>query len=73
MMDKGLVVTVNSDDPAYFGGYVNDNFRAVGRALELTGEEVVAIVRNSFDASLMTPADKEKALVEIDRVVAETN
>ena len=73
MMDKGLVVTVNSDDPAYFGGYVNDNFRVVGRALELTGEEVVAIVRNSFDASLMTPADKEKALVEIDRVVAETN
>ena len=73
MMDKGLVVTVNSDDPAYFGGYVNDNFRAVGRALELTREEIVAIVRNSFDASLMTPADKEKALVEIDRVVAETN
>ena len=73
MMDKGLVVTVNSDDPAYFGGYVNDNFRAVGRALALTREEIMAIVRNSFEASLMTPAEKEKALVEIDRVVAETN
>ena len=36
MMDKGLVVTVNSDDPAYFGGYVNDNYRAVSDALSLT-------------------------------------
>jgi adenine deaminase len=72
MMDKGLVVTVNSDDPAYFGGYVNDNFRAVGQALELTREEIVAIVRNSFEASLITPVDKKNALAEIDRVAAET-
>jgi adenosine deaminase len=72
MMDKGLIVTVNSDDPAYFGGYVNDNFRAVGRALSLTREEVVAIVRNSFEASLMPPAEKQKALAEIDRVLAAT-
>ena len=36
MMDKGLVVTVNSDDPAYFGGYVNDNYRAVSDALSLS-------------------------------------
>jgi adenosine deaminase len=70
MMDKGLIVTVNSDDPAYFGGYVNDNFRAVGRALSLTREEIVAIVRNSFEASLMPPAEKQKALAEIDRVLA---
>jgi adenosine deaminase len=69
MMDKGLVVTVNSDDPAYFGGYVNDNFRAVASALSLKREEIVAIVRNGFEASLMPPADKEKALAEIARVI----
>jgi adenine deaminase len=68
MMDKGLIVTVNSDDPAYFGGYVNDNFRAVGQALALTREEIVAIVRNSFEASLIAPAEKQRALAEIDRI-----
>src|SRR5580658_5487769 len=58
MMDNGLVVTVNSDDPAYFGGYVNDNYRAVSDALSLTREEIIAIVRNGFAASLLTPAEK---------------
>ena len=72
MMDQGLVVTVNSDDPAYFGGYVNDNFRAVGGALNLTSAEIAAIVRNGFQASLLPPAEKEKALVEVERVVAES-
>ena len=71
MMDKGLVVTVNSDDPAYFGGYVNDNFRAVGRALELTGEEIVAIVRNSVQASLLSTAAKAETMAEIDRISKE--
>jgi adenine deaminase len=68
MMDKGLVVTVNSDDPAYFGGYVNDNFRAVANALALTPEETVAIARNSVQASLMQDAAKSAALAEIDRI-----
>jgi adenosine deaminase len=72
MMDQGLVVTLNSDDPAYFGGYVNDNFRAVSDALRLTRDEVTAIVRNSIQASLMTASAKREALAEIDRVVAET-
>jgi len=72
MMDQGLVVTVNSDDPAYFGGYVNDNFRAVGGALDLTSAEIAAIVRNGFQASLLPAAEKEKALVEVERVVAES-
>jgi adenine deaminase len=72
MMDRDLVVTVNSDDPAYFGGYVNDNFRAVADALRLTRDEVIAIARNSFQASLMTASAKREALAEIDRVVADT-
>jgi adenine deaminase len=72
MMDKGLVVTVNSDDPAYFGGYVNENYRAVSDALGLSRGEIAAIVRNGIQASLMTTGEKDEALTEIDRVLAET-
>ena len=72
MMDQGLVVTLNSDDPAYFGGYVNDNYRAVSDALLLSRDEIAAIVRNGVQASLMTPSEKTKLLAEIDRVLAET-
>jgi adenine deaminase len=70
MMDKDLVVTLNSDDPAYFGGYVNDNYRAVSDALLLNRNEIVAIVRNGFHASLMSDAEKQKALAEVERVLA---
>jgi adenosine deaminase len=70
MLDKGLVASVNSDDPAYFGGYVNQNFVAVGAALKLGRDEIVALVRNSFDASRMAQADKDAAHAEIDRTLA---
>jgi adenine deaminase len=70
MMDQGLVVTVNSDDPAYFGGYVNDNYRAVSGALSLGRAEIVTVIRNGIRASLMTPAARDNALAEIDRVLA---
>ncbi|MFN3350011.1 adenosine deaminase [Pseudorhodoplanes sp.] len=70
MMDKGLMVTVNSDDPAYFGGYVNQNYRAISDALSLTREEIVAVVRNGFNASVMNGDEKAKALAEVDRVLA---
>jgi adenine deaminase len=70
MMDKGLTVTINSDDPAYFGGYVNHNFNAVSDALKLTREEIVAVARNSFTASLLPQAAKDAAHAEIDAVLA---
>jgi adenosine deaminase len=72
MMDKGLLVTINSDDPAYFGGYVNENYRAVSQALGLRRDEIAATVRNGIGASLMTAAEKADALAEVDRVHAET-
>jgi adenine deaminase len=72
MMDKGLMVTVNSDDPAYFGGYVNQNYVAVGNALALGHAEIAAIVRNGFNASLMPAPAKAAALAEVDRALAET-
>jgi adenosine deaminase len=70
MMEKDLLVTLNSDDPAYFGGYVNDNFRALRQAIGLTRDEMVAVARNSFVAAMMPPDEKERALAEFDRAVA---
>jgi adenosine deaminase len=45
MLDAGLTVTINSDDPAYFGGYMNENFASVGSALGLSSEELIALAR----------------------------
>jgi adenosine deaminase len=58
MLEQGLCVTVNSDDPAYFGGYINENYRAVREALGLTEEHLVIIARNSFQASFLGTAAK---------------
>jgi adenine deaminase len=72
LMDKGVLVTVNSDDPAYFGGYVNQNYLAISTALGLGRADVATIVRNGIKASLMTAADKDKALADVERVLAES-
>jgi adenosine deaminase len=57
MLDAGLKVCVNSDDPAYFGGYVNDNFAALVDALDLGEDEIRRLVINSFEASFLPPED----------------
>jgi adenine deaminase len=72
LMDKGVLVTVNSDDPAYFGGYVNQNYVAVSTALGLGPGDIAAIVRNGIKASLMTAAEKDKVLADVNRVLAES-
>jgi adenine deaminase len=72
LMDKGVLVTVNSDDPAYFGGYVNQNYVAVSAALGLARGDIATIVRNGIKASLMTAADKDKALADVDHALAES-
>jgi adenine deaminase len=66
------MASVNSDDPAYFGGYVNQNYVAVSQALALGRDEIAAIVRNGINASLMPTAEKAKVLAEVDRVLAES-
>jgi adenosine deaminase len=70
MMEKDLLVTLNSDDPAYFGGYVNDNFRALRQAIGLTRDEIVAIARNSFVAAMMPEQEKARAIAEFDQAVS---
>jgi adenosine deaminase len=62
MLDAGLKVTVNSDDPAYFGGYVNENLIAVQRALDLPREAIVALLRNSFAGAFLLPDEKDRLL-----------
>jgi adenosine deaminase len=69
MMDAGLLVTVNSDDPAYFGGYVGDNYSQTAAALRLSEDEVVRLARNSFAASFIDEAAKARYLAEIDAAV----
>jgi adenosine deaminase len=66
LMDAGLCVTVNSDDPAYFGGYINENFLQVQRALSLDEEDIYTLARNSFIASFLDPKRKEECLAAID-------
>ena len=71
LLDRGLLVTVNSDDPAYFGGYVGDNLGAVAAALELSRADLVTLARNSFVASFLPEAEKRKHLDQIDRFLAQ--
>lgn len=66
MLAAGLLVTVNSDDPSYFGGYVNENFVAVQEALALTEAQIATLARNSFLASFMAESEKAAALAAFD-------
>jgi adenosine deaminase len=73
MLAKGVAVTVNSDDPAYFGGYVQENYRAAAQALGLERDEIAAIVRNGIAASLLLPSEKTTLLAEVNRAIAATD
>ncbi len=66
MLDEGLCVTVNSDDPAYFGGYVADNFLAIRDGLGFTREDCRRVAENSFKASFLGEGDKRRLLAELD-------
>jgi len=71
LLDRGLLVTVNSDDPAYFGGYVGDNFAASTTALGLSREQLLALARNSFAASFLPDNQKRAYLAEVDNFNAQ--
>jgi adenine deaminase len=66
MLRHGLHVTLNSDDPAYFGGYVNDNYRALAAAVGLTRDEVTLIARNSFEGSFLDDTSKAARIAELE-------
>ena len=66
MLEHGLRATVNSDDPAYFGGYVGENLAGVAQALRLDDGAVIALARNSFEAAFLDDAARARLLAELD-------
>ena len=71
MLRAGVCVTINSDDPAYFGGYMNTNFIATADALELDRDQLSQIARNSFIASFASPQQKQMWLDQLDAYCAQ--
>ena len=65
LLDEGLMVTVNSDDPSYFGGYLNQNYVAIADKLPLTQASLLQLVRNSVTASFLPDQDKAELLLKI--------
>ncbi|AHW59564.1 adenosine deaminase [Draconibacterium orientale] len=65
LLDHNIVATINSDDPAYFGGYMNANFQSVTEALDLTNDDIVTLAVNSFKASFLSDEEKQKWFREL--------
>ena len=70
MLKLGLRATINSDDPAYFGGYINDNYRAAAHARGLTREDLATLARNSFLGSFLSEEDKAAHVARVDAYAA---
>ena len=66
MLRQGIRVTLNSDDPAYFGGYVNENYRQLAAAVGLTREQLTLMARNSFAGSFLDDAAKAERIAEVE-------
>lgn len=70
LLDAGLCATVNSDDPAYFGGYMNANFVQTVEALELSRDDVITLARNSFEASFVSAPRRAELMAFLDDAIA---
>lgn len=66
LLDNNVVVTINSDDPAYFGGYINKNYLAVAQAFQLADSDIVSLAANSFKASFLSDIEKEMWLSKLE-------
>ncbi len=71
MMDLGMKVTVNSDDPAYFGGQLNQNYLEIQKALKLTKKDIYELAKNSFDYALIDKSTRLKYLIELEEFYAQ--
>jgi len=69
LLDLGLCVTVNSDDPAYLGGYIAENFQATQAELNLSRDDIHRLARNSFQASFLSPGEKRGFIQELDEFI----
>ncbi len=70
MLNLGLNATINSDDPAYFGGYVNQNYRETAAAIGLTRDDVIKLAKNSFTGSFLNEEEQAVHLAEIERIAS---
>jgi adenosine deaminase len=68
MLDAGIVATINSDDPAYFGGYINENFTQTFAALGLTAQHAFQLAHNSFTASFLDESERRRHLDALNEV-----
>lgn len=66
LLDRGLCVTINSDDPAYFGGYLTENYLATQHELNLSSDDLYRVTRNSFEAAFVGRTRKDELLAELD-------
>jgi len=71
LLDRGVRVSIHSDDPAYFGGYIGENYRQTARALDLGAPALVTLARNAIDGAFLTTDRKNILLQELDRVIHE--
>ncbi len=69
LLDEGVKISVNSDDPAYFGGYIADNYEALVNEYKVTPEQIVKLAKNSFETSWISDAQKKMYLEQIDEYV----
>jgi adenosine deaminase len=69
LLNLGLCVTVNSDDPAYFGGYLAENYQAAADALKLSQSEIYQLAKNSFRAAFVSDEAKDALIAELDSFV----
>ncbi|MFQ6021372.1 MAG: adenosine deaminase [Acidiferrobacterales bacterium] len=73
LLDLGLCAMVNSDDPAYFGGYVTENFLAVQNALNLDCDDIKRLGKNAFRATFLSQQDKQKLVAELEVCMSSAN
>ncbi|MBD3729369.1 MAG: adenosine deaminase [Sphingomonadales bacterium] len=70
MLDLGIAATVNSDDPSYFGGYVNDNYRAIAHALDLSAADIARLAANSFAGSFLPEEEKQAHIAAVEAALS---
>ncbi|GAA6624236.1 adenosine deaminase [Scytonema sp. NUACC26] len=73
LIDLGLCATVNSDDPAYFGGYIAENIAVAQAGLNLSQDDIYKLVKNSFQASFLSAAEKQNFITDLDRFMAQVS
>ena len=69
LLEQGLIVTVNSDDPTYFGGFLTDNYAVLSEQLDMTTSQLVQLVKNSFNASFLPDKKKRQFIRQVEQVV----